>query len=259
MHPILIDFGSFQLYTYGLFVALGFICAVFVSQKIAAPYNIKHETISDVFLIILVSALIGARGLYIIINFDGYKNNLLDIFKLWNGGLVFFGGFISAVIATAVFFRVKKMNVWLMADIISPGIALGHAVGRVGCLFAGCCYGKTCQLPFAISFHDPQSLAPLNIDLHPTQIYMIVSNLVLFFILLWLGRNKQFNGIIFLTYIVLYSLFRFIIEFFRGDDRGYFIFEYISLSQGIGLLVSILAFVFILILFKKNNERHHLP
>ncbi len=253
MHPILLDFGSFSLYTYGLFVALGFMTAIFISQKMATPHNIKHETISDIFFIVLVSALIGARALYVIISFDAYKNNLLDIFKIWNGGLVFFGGFIFSVIITAAYLKYRELNIWLTADVLAPGVAIGHAVGRIGCLFAGCCYGETCDLPFAIKFTDPQSLAPLNVDLHPTQVYMVLSNLVLFFILLWLNKKKRFNGMIFLSYIMLYSLFRFVIEFFRGDFRGDFIYEFISLSQGIGLLVSLMAFVLILILSKRAN------
>lgn len=253
MHPILFHFGSFTLYTYGLFVALGFMTAIFVSQKIGAFHGIKNETITDIYFIILISALVGARGLYVIVSFDSYKNNLIDIFKIWNGGLVFFGGFITAVTATAVYLKVKNHTVWKMADILVPGIALGHAVGRIGCFFAGCCYGESCELPFVITFTHPQSLAPLNVPLHPTQIYMVLSNLLLFFILLWVTRKKRFNGMVFLSYIMLYSLFRFIIEFFRGDFRGDFFLDFISISQGIGLLIFVIAGILLIKLFRSVN------
>ncbi|MFH2058056.1 MAG: prolipoprotein diacylglyceryl transferase [Pseudomonadota bacterium] len=254
MHPILINFREFNLYTYGLFMAISFMTAVFVSQKIAAPHGIKDQTVTDIFFIIMISGLIGARGLYVVIGFDSYKNNLFDIFKIWNGGLVFFGGFITAIIATAIYLKAQNLNIWKMADILSPGIALAHAVGRLGCLSAGCCYGESCELPFAITFTHPQSLAPLNVALHPTQIYMVLSNLFLFFILLWITRKKRFNGMVFLSYIMLYSLFRFIIEFFRGDFRGDFIFNFISMSQGIGLLVSLIAFILLIIRYKSVND-----
>lgn len=253
MHPILIHIGSFNLYTYGLFVALGFMTAMGVSQKNATPHGISHETIANIFFVILISALLGARLLYVGINFDVYKHNLLDIFKIWNGGLVFFGGFLSAVVVTIIYLKINSLDVWKTADIISPGIALGHAVGRIGCFFAGCCYGKECDLPIAIKFTNPESLAPLGVYLHPTQIYSVFSNLILFFILLWIQKRKKFNGMVFLSYIMLYSLFRSIVEFFRGDFRGNFFFDFLSMSQGIGLIVFLIALI-LLIKFLRSSH-----
>ena len=250
MHPILLHIGSFNLYTYGLFLAIGFMTAIWVSKKNAKPHGISSETITDIFFVILVSGLLGSRLLYVLINFDSYQSNWLDIFKIWQGGLVFFGGFLAAVAASFIFFKRKNLSIWNTADIISPGIALGHAMGRLGCFFAGCCYGKECDLPIAVKFTNPESLAPIGVYLHPTQIYSVLSNLILFFILLWLQKRKKFDGMVFLSYIMLYSLFRSIIEFFRGDFRGDFFFESISMSQGIGFLVSVIAFVFLIKLSK---------
>ncbi len=255
MHPILIQFGSFTLYTYGLFVAIGFMTAVWVSQFLAKPHGIKPQNITDIFFIILISGIIGARSLYVLINFDAYKNNLVAIFKIWEGGLVFFGGFILATIVLSVYLKQKQYKIWQVADIIAPGIALGHAFGRLGCLFAGCCYGKECELPFAISFSHPQSLAPLNVLLHPTQIYSVISNIILFFILFWIQKKKRFDGMVFLIYLMLYALFRSIIEFFRGDFRGDFFFDFLSMSQGIGISISVIAFIFLLRLYRKNDRK----
>jgi phosphatidylglycerol---prolipoprotein diacylglyceryl transferase len=253
MHPILINIGSFNLYTYGLFMAFGFLAAMWVAKVNAKPYGISPEIITDIFFVILVSALIGARLLYVLINFNSYQNNLIGIFQIWNGGLVFFGGFLAAVTASAIYIRKKNLKIWITADIIAPGIAIGHAIGRIGCLFAGCCYGKTCDLPFAIKFTNSQSLAPLDVYLHPTQIYSMISNLILFFTLLWLQKRKKFHGMVFLIYIMLYSLFRSIIEFFRGDFRGDFIFDFISMSQGIGFMV---FFVALVLLIKLSRTAH---
>lgn len=253
MYPVLIHIGSLNLYTYGLFIALGLMTAIWVSKK-NAP-GISPETITDIFFVIMISGLLGARLLYVLINFESYRNNFADIFKIWQGGLVFFGGFLAAVVATVVYLKVKKLNIWKTADIISPGIALGHAVGRIGCLFAGCCYGKECDLPIAIKFTHPESLAPIGIFLHPTQLYSVFSNLVLFVILLGLQKKKKFNGMVFLSYIMLYSLFRSVIEFFRGDFRGDFFFEFISLSQGIGLTVSLIAFILLIRLSRRSNGK----
>ena len=256
MHPILLDFGSIKLYTYGLFLALGFMAAVWFSKRNAKFYNTADQVISDLFLVILLSAICGARFLYVLINFDFFRNNPLEIFKIWNGGLVFFGGFIAAVGACLILLKFKKLPIAKTADIIAPGIALGHSIGRFGCLFAGCCYGRTCDLPFAIKFTNPDGLAPLNVYLHPTQIYMVISNFLLFLILMWLQKRKKFHGMVFLVYIMLYSAFRSGIEFFRGDFRGDFFFECLSMSQGIGLVVSFIALVMLIKLSRSANANH---
>lgn len=256
MHPILLDLGSIKLYTYGLFLALGFMAAVWFSKRNAKFYNTSDQVISDLFFVILLSAVVGARFLYVLINFDAFRNNPLEIFKIWNGGLVFFGGFITAVGACLILLKLKKLPIAKTADIIAPGIALGHSIGRFGCLFAGCCYGKTCDLPFAIKFTNPDGLAPLNVYLHPTQIYMVISNFLLFLVLMWLQKRKKFHGMVFLVYIMLYSAFRSGIEFFRGDFRGDFFFEFLSMSQGIGLVVSFVALVMLIKLSRSANANH---
>ncbi|MBG0779702.1 MAG: prolipoprotein diacylglyceryl transferase, partial [Desulfotignum balticum] len=239
--PILVHFGSFTLYTYGFFLAMGFLAAVWFSKRNARFYDLKPDDISDLFFVILISGIVGARLLYVIINFDDFKASPLDIFKLWNGGLVFFGGFMGAVAASIVTIRIKNLPFFKTADTIAPGVALGHGIGRLGCFFAGCCYGRQCDLPIAVQFSHPDSLAPLHVPLHPTQIYMVAANLILFLILIFLQRRKRFHGMILLSYIILYSVFRFIIEFFRGDFRGDFYFEFLSVSQGIGILAIVIA------------------
>ncbi|HCY85083.1 MAG TPA: prolipoprotein diacylglyceryl transferase [Desulfobacteraceae bacterium] len=256
MYPILLEIGSLKLYTYGLFLALGFITAIWFTKRNARFYGISDQTISDLFFTILVSAIVGARLLYVGINFDAYKGNILEMFKIWNGGLVFFGGFIAAFFAAFAFLKIRKMDIWKTADILAPGLALGHAVGRFGCLFAGCCYGKTCDLPIAIRFTHPESLAPLNVLLHPTQLYMVGTNFLIFLILLAVQKRKRFDGMVFLSYIMLYSAFRAVVEHFRGDFRGDFFFEFISLSQGIGLVVSFVALVFLIVKLGKRHGNH---
>jgi len=253
MHPILFNFGSFSLYTYGLFLALGFMAAVWFSKRNARFYDIKPDDISDLFFVVLVCGLLGARLLYVVINFEEFQSNLLDIVKIWKGGLVFFGGFIGGVAGSVVMLRIKKMAFFRTADSISPGVALGHAIGRLGCLFAGCCYGRQCDLPFAVKFTHPDSLAPLHMYLHPTQIYMAASNLVLFFVLVWIQKHKRFHGMVFLSYVMLYCVFRFTIEFFRGDFRGGFFFDFFSMSQGIGAVV---FFITLAVMVKLARSSH---
>ncbi len=257
MYPVLFHIGGFKIYTYGFFVASGFMAAMWFSKKNAGNSGIHPDMIADLFFVILGCAIAGARILYVAINFRFYRTNLFEIFRIWNGGLVFFGGFIAAFAGCVFFVHHKKLNFWKTADIVAPGLALGHAIGRIGCFFAGCCYGKECTLPFAVKFTSPESLAPTGIWLHPTQIYSVISNLIIFGILVMIQKYEKFNGMIFLIYVMLYSIFRSIIECFRGDFRGNFIFPFLSLSQGIGIIVFIISLIIFALRFKPGDHGNH--
>ncbi|MFK5954426.1 MAG: prolipoprotein diacylglyceryl transferase [Desulfobacterium sp.] len=255
MHPILFKIGSITLYTYGLFVALGFMTAIWFASRQARARGaaIQHEEITDLFLVILLASLVGARLLYVIQNFSLFSDNPLDIFKIWNGGLVFYGGFILALVSAMVYVKHKKFDLWSTADLLAPGIALGHAVGRLGCLSAGCCYGKTCDLPWAITFSNPDSLAPLGLPLHPTQLYAVFSNLIIFGLLLAMDKKSAFSGRLFWLYILFYGIFRSLIELFRGDERGEFVLHVISPSQTIGGIMALVAVGMLLWLSRRSR------
>lgn len=246
MHPILLQIGSLTLYSYGLFVGLGFLSAVTFAGKRAAARGVEKEMMTDLFFLILVSSIIGARLFYVLIEYRTFLADPIAIFKIWTGGLVFYGGFITALISALVYVKKKGLPLWPTADILAPAIALGHAVGRIGCFFAGCCYGRQCDLPWAVTFSDPHSLAPLGIHLHPTQLYSVLSNLLILVTLLWVEKRRcfdaiRFDGMIFWLYITLYGLFRSFVEIFRGDPRGSFWAEALSVSQGIGLTMSLVG------------------
>jgi len=256
LHPILFKIGSITLYTYGLFVALGFMGAIWFASRRARIKNlaIKSQEITDLFLVILVSSILGARLFYVIQNFSLFSDHPLDVFKIWNGGLVFYGGFMVALVVAMVYIKQKKFDLWSTADLLAPAIALGHAVGRFGCLFAGCCYGKVCELPWAITFTNPESLAPLNIALHPTQLYAVASNLVILALLLLVERKMIFSGGLFWLYILLYGIFRSVLEIFRGDDRGDFMFQVISPSQTIGMAMALGAVIMMVWLYGRSRR-----
>lgn len=253
MHPILINIGGLKLYAYGLFVALGFITAMLFSKRQAKKNAINPEVINDLVLIILVSAIAGSRILYVVINFSFYKDDFPAVFKIWDGGLVFYGGFVLALASSILYVRLKGLSFFQTADIISPSLALGHAVGRIGCFFAGCCYGKPSSLPWAVTFTDPNSLAPLGVPLHPTQLYSVISNLLIFFLLLFLSRIKKYHGMVFFSYIILYSAFRFVIEMFRGDFRGSFLNSALSMSQGVGVILSVVSVIILFCLYFRHR------
>ena len=245
MHPILIKIFNIPLYTYGLFVALGFLTALWLAQKEARRLGENPDLMVDLGFYLLLAAIVGSRVFFLIINPDVILESPLAVFQIWKGGLVFYGGFIAALITAIIFVRKKKLRFMRVADIFSPGIAAGHAVGRIGCFFAGCCYGKECHLPWAVVFKDPLSLAPTGVPLHPTQLYSVAANLLLFGIL-WFSRKRiTRQGRLFWLSVLLYGIIRAILEIFRGDPRG-FIFGGPSVSQVIGVLLACVAAVALL-------------
>ncbi|MBF0118978.1 MAG: prolipoprotein diacylglyceryl transferase [Desulfobacterales bacterium] len=241
MHPILLKLGKLEIYTYGFFIAVGFLVGIFLAKRQAAKEDISPDMILDLGFYILIAAIIGSRIFYIGTNIDFFMNNPIEMFKIWNGGLVFYGGFLGGLITGVLYLKKQKVSIWKTADILAPSLAIGHFFGRIGCLFAGCCYGKQCDLPWSITFKNPQSLAPIGISLHPTQIYDAISNLIIFSFLLFFRRYKKFDGQIFWLYAMFYGIFRIIVEAFRGDFRGVTILNTFSISQVIGLSIGVIA------------------
>ena len=135
------------------------------------------------------------------------------------------------------------MRILKILDILAPSLAIGHVFGRMGCFFAGCCYGEYCDLPWAVVFDDPNSLAPLGFSLHPTQIYSSLGLLIIFLVLIKMSRLKKFEGQIFTGYLFLYSVFRFVIEYFRGDPRMMFFEGLFSIAQVISVGVALFSLI----------------
>ena len=256
MYPILFQLGSFRIYAYGFFIVVGFvIAAILAVLKIRkSDVRISLENAADLFFYTVLSAFLGSRLFFVLINFDIYREYPLRMFKIWEGGLVFYGGLIPAAMVAFGYMRWHGLPVWKLADLISPLIALGLCFGRVGCFFAGCCYGKETSLPWAIVFKNPDSLARLNVPLHPTQLYDAANGLAIFFFLSWLSKRKTFDGQIFWLFLFLYSITRFFIEMFRGDPRGFLLGDLLSTSQGIGVLLAISS-LFMLFYMEKMHRR----
>ncbi|MFO7818504.1 MAG: prolipoprotein diacylglyceryl transferase [Thermodesulfobacteriota bacterium] len=222
MHPILLDLGPITIHSYGFFIALAFLAGMLWTMREAREKNLPAAYVADLSFYIILGSILGARLLYILINPVYYLNHPLEALMFWKGGLVFLGGAIVATILGYFFLKRKKQPIWPWLDALAPGLALGQAVGRIGCVAAGCCYGQACQLPWSITFTDPNSLAPLHVALHPTQIYHSMAGLISFLILLMLKKHIQVPGKLMASFLVLYSSFRFGIEIFRGDYRGVF-------------------------------------
>lgn len=243
MFPRLFSLAGLTIHTYGVLLAAGFLVGLSLAARFAAQERIHKDRIWDLGLIILLSALVGAKLLLFASEFDYYREHPGEIFSLstLQFGGVYYGGLLLALLAAWIYLRKYDLPGWQVSDLMVPGLALGHAIGRLGCFSAGCCWGKPAELPWAVTFTNPYAHenvgVPLNVPLHPTQLYEAAAELLIFAALLWMRPRKKFQGQLVLSYIVLYGLARFSIEFFRDDPRGFFFDDRLSTSQLISLLV----------------------
>jgi phosphatidylglycerol---prolipoprotein diacylglyceryl transferase len=222
MHPILLQLGPLTLRTYGALVALAFLAALRMSKWAIKLRGISEKHLMDLSIILVFSGLLGARLFYVLLNIGHYSSHPLDILKVWEGGLVFYGGFVTAVLAGYYYCRWHHLSVATVADCLAPALAMGQAIGRWGCFFAGCCYGRPTLAPWGVRFKDPASLAPLDISLHPVQVYEAIGNVAIAFFL-WFRLRKKPDapaGQVFGLYVLFYGILRFGMEMLRGDDRG---------------------------------------
>ena len=253
MYPILFRLGTVPIYSYGFFIALGFAAGFVISALRARRVGVPLERMADLFFWAFLSSFVGSRLLFVVLHLDRYRENPLRMLHLEEGGLVFYGGLVLAAAVCLWIMRHHRLPVWRLADVFAPPIALGLFFGRIGCFLAGCCYGKETALPWGVTFTRPESLARLNVPLHPTQLYDAVNGLALFSFLVWVEKRKGFEGQIFWLLLLLYAVTRFFIEMFRGDPRGFLLGDRLSTSQGIGILLAILS-LFMLFYQKKAGR-----
>ena len=249
MHPILFQIGPITFYSYGFFAALGILAAFFTGKRLVKLEGISERTFEKMYLYVIISGILGARIFFFIYN-PFLLKDLKNIFLIWKGGLVWYGGLLFGVL-TAIYLIIKynlKSKVWKLADIAGICISIGLGFGRIGCTMAGCCYGIPYQGPFAIKFTDPHSLAPKGIYLFPSQPISSLANFLIFFILYFLYKRKRFDGQIFSLFLIFYGTFRFLIEFFRMTPK---IFLGLSENQ---ILSLIFTFVGIIIYLKRSKK-----
>ncbi len=227
MHPKLLELGPVTVYTYGVLLAAAYLVGLRLATGRARARNLDPARIMDLGILIILAAIVGAKLLLMAVDAQYFLEHPGEIFSLARSGGVFYGGLIAAVLVSIWYMQRHQMPVWVTCDVFAPGVALGHAIGRIGCLFAGCCYGRPTSLPWGVTFHDPFAASyvgtPLGIHLHPTQLYEAGAELLIMAILLLTERRRRyFAGRTFFFYVGLYGISRFVIEFFRGDERGAF-------------------------------------
>lgn len=251
MHPILLNFGSFRLPTYGVLLVLGILGAMYTVTRLGRAQGLDAGRLFDMSTWLIVVGLLGAKVLMVLTEWRFYSDNPREIFSwatLQSGG-VFYGGFIAATVFGAWYVRAYRLPFWKTADVVAPAVAIGQSVGRLGCFAAGCDYGRPTSSFLAVVFTNPLSHqvtgVPLNVPIHPAQIYESLATFVILGILLWRIHRKAYDGEVFILYIGLYAVARFFIEFLRGDeDRGFVFNHLLSTSQFIAILALIAVAIF---------------
>jgi len=236
------DLGPFTLHTYGVLLAAAFLTGLYVAARQARKAGLDPNRVSDLGVYVLIAGLVGAKLLLVVVDFSHYRAHPEDFFSIFQSGGVFYGGLLAALPVAAWYVRRHRLPGWPTADALAPGVAIGQAIGRLGCFAAGCCFGKPTSVAWAVTFRDAYANryvgTPLDVAIHPTQIYESLLTLLIFLVLLRVAARKRFEGQVVITYVALYSVARFVVEFLRGDtSRGTVFGGLLSTSQFIALLM----------------------
>ncbi|HUV13066.1 MAG TPA: prolipoprotein diacylglyceryl transferase [Acidobacteriota bacterium] len=263
MLPKLFDIGPLPIHTYGLLLATALLVAIAVMAHLAESDGVPRKFAWDLGFIIIISSIVGAKLLLVLTSLDYYlasPSRLFSIEFLQAAG-VYYGGLLGAMVGTLLFLRKHKdLSFWRIADIASPTIPLGQAIGRVGCFAAGCDYGTQTTVPWAVTFTSEYAHreigVPINVPLHPYQLYESGASLLLFLFLFWFFRKRTFTGQVFCLYLICYGVLRFNLEFFRGDvGRGFLFGGLLSTSQFISVLLVPTAVIAYLVLKRKAEKK----
>jgi phosphatidylglycerol:prolipoprotein diacylglycerol transferase len=257
VYPELFSIGPITVYTYGVLLAASYLLGLRLAMSRGKRRGLDSNRVLDLGIYIIIAALVGAKVLLLVVDFDQFRRNPAELWSLARSGGVFYGGLILAIVVAFWYIWKHRMPFWTTCDVFAPGIALGHVTGRLGCLAAGCCYGKPASVPWAITFTNPLANAnvgtPLNVPLHPTQLYEAGAELLILIVLLATERKgRYFAGRTFWLYMFLYAISRFIIEIYRGDPRGTFLG--MSTSQFISLVLAPLSIAMLVWLARSGPE-----
>jgi phosphatidylglycerol:prolipoprotein diacylglycerol transferase len=249
MHPILFTIGPLTIYTYGVMLAVAVLVCTYLLGLDAKRYHISRETAYDLVFWCMLWGLIGARIFYVMVEWDYFSTNLLEVPMLQKGGLAWQGGFLGGALAGIWFARRRKLSLRPLLDMSAPYVALGQAIGRIGCFFNGCCYGK----PSVWGIYFPTHGARL----YPTQLFEFAALFVIFLVLKKAQTKPHCPGFIFVLYLLLAAIERFVVEFYRADHT--LLWPGLSLSQYIALGVFITGIIFYCVIARSASQRRSNP
>jgi phosphatidylglycerol:prolipoprotein diacylglycerol transferase len=218
MYPVLLEFGGFEIRSYGVVVAVSLLIGLWLSTREAERKGLDPKLIQDFALYGLLGGIIGARLYFVLFSAPGYfLQHPWEIFAVWSGGIGVIGSLVGGFLVAVWFCHKKKLSLLKFGDTLAPGIALAQTVGQFACLLNGDSYGRPTDLPWAITYTDPRSLAPLNIPLHPIEIYEMAAYFLVFLLVWKIRKHYSIDGFLFFTYLAGYGAARFLVDFFRGD------------------------------------------
>ncbi len=257
MHPVLLKIGGFEIRTWGVFVLSGFLAGMEIIYQQAKKEGFKRDTIYDLGFYIILASIVGARVFYILYNFHEFKNNPWEMFAIWHGGMVFFGGVFFAIPTAIYYMRKHGLPVWRFKDWGAPGFAIGMFIGRWGCFFNGCCFGRPCHGPFCVVFKPGSEAFAVfgNTPIHPTQLYESFGNLIVFFILILAAKKKPFDGFVFLLYMILGPFVRFLVDYYRYYE-AYKYYGPFDVNQWISIGIMVTSLIIMAYLYKKNRAKN---
>ncbi len=261
MHPILLQLGSLSIRSYGVAMAVAFLVGILCARRRAAAAGLHPDLIIDLSFFVIVASVAGARGAYVLARWDWFGAHPSQILRIWDGGLALYGGVVLGIVTGLLFFRKRGVDVWQGADVVAPSLALGVAIGRIGCFFNGCCHGRPCELPWAVTF-PPGSYADHvfhGAAVHPTQLYAALAALVFFFVLILVDRRKPFDGFLLWLFVILLTVYRFLIDPVRHYESLSFVIRTDGFSltnnQAAGVAIVIVAVAFMFHVSHRSRDR----
>ncbi len=238
MYPVLLEIGNFKLYSYGFMIALGVLAAVLFLSREAPLKGYNYEKVLEIIVVTALAGMVGARILFIVLDWEWFVQDWSRIFQMRGGGLSFFGAFAGGLMVLWVYTRLQRIDFLNFADFLAPYLPLGYAFGRVGCFLNGCCYGTVSDVPWAL----PAALVD-DLPRHPVQLYAAAGSLIIFFIMKYLQRRNYFRGFNLLSVIMLYGLLRFSVEFFREEEPLFQVLSPAQVFSAFLVLLSLLGLV----------------
>ena len=232
MHPTLIQIGPLPLHAYGFMLALSFFVGILLAARRAPRRGVSPDVVFDTSLVIVFAAILGARALYVLFHRDEMRS-LLDVVALWSGGLTMYGGVLAAMGASWLYLRRRRVRYLAMADVVAPSLGLGLGLTRIGCFLNGCCYGRPTTLPFGVHFPADSYVTRVFGDaaLHPAQLYSSLTGFAILAILLLYDRKSRPEGHVFGLFLVLDSIGRFILDFYRSYEANAYILRGLTVNQ----------------------------
>lgn len=251
MKPILFEFSFIKIYGYGLMIMIGILAALCLLSYRSKKQQYNEDNVWDMAILSIICGVIGGKVMYIITDIKEVLQNPSVLRNVGNG-FVIYGAILGGILGVYIYSKKKDWDTLSVLDLLVPSLPLAQGFGRIGCFLAGCCYGKVTSLPIGVEFNN-SPFAPANVHLIPTQIYSSIFDFMLALFLLWYDRHERKKGRLFSLYLIIYSIGRFLIEFFRGDPRGSI--SIFSTSQFISLFV--LLFGVLLFNFERIKDSMH--